>query len=257
MTGFVTIQRKATDHHLFEGDVAKLGAWFWLVAKACWKPTKFNVGGKTVTLARGQYCCSIRDLAEAWGWSKSTVDRYITRLKNETMIETDSGTGRLIITICNYEKYQEVGAKAGTASGTPSGTRAGQQRDIKEPDNQEPNGSIGIRARRDPDWPEVPDWIPAASWNGWLEVRERKRDWPTARAIEIAINKLTEWRAKGHDPGLILDTSTLRNWTGIFEPKDQQNGNRNDPRSTSPGYSGQRDRRDSFTRAIDDEGGFA
>lgn len=230
MTGFVTLQRKATEHHLFAGDSAKLGAWFWLVAKACWKPTKFNVNGKTITIERGQFCCSVRDLAEAWGWSKSSVDRFLTRLKTETMIGTSAGTGRLIITICNYEKYQDVGSKAGTAGGT----RAGQQRDTKEPVNQEPIGSIVVSARRDADWPEIPEWIPAASWNGWLEVRERKRDWPTTRAVELSIKSLTDWRAKGHDPGEILDTSTQRNWTGIFEPKEPRNGNghRNNHRSS-------------------------
>lgn len=131
------MQRAATEHHLFDGDAGRLGAWVWLVAKACWKPTKFNVNGKTITLERGQFCGSVRDLAEAWGWSKSTVDRFLTRLKTETMIRTDSGTGRLVITICNYEKYQVVGKSCGTPSGTPSGTRAGHERDIKEQGNQE------------------------------------------------------------------------------------------------------------------------
>lgn len=149
MIGFVAMHRTAIDHPLFAGDTSRLGAWMWLVAKACWKPTRFNVGGKTITLERGQYCCSIRDLADAWGWSKSTVDRFLTRLKTETMIETHSGTGRLVITICNYAKYQDMNDDSGTDDGTHSGTAAGQQRDIKEQGNKGTTISSEAKASSD------------------------------------------------------------------------------------------------------------
>lgn len=146
MTGFVTMQRGALEHPLFDGDVGRLGAWMWLVGKACWKPTPFNISGKMVTLERGQLCVSVRQLAENWGWSKSTVDRFLTRLETETMIAREAGHGRLILTITNYSKYQDVGDPTRDSSGTVSGTAAGQQRDIKEQGNkgtilEEPDGS--------------------------------------------------------------------------------------------------------------------
>jgi hypothetical protein len=137
MSGFIVMARDATEHPLLQ-DGERFRAWFWMVAKACWKPTPFDIHGKIVTLDRGQFCCSVRELADTWGWSKSTVERFLTRLKTEAMIGTDAGTGRLIITICNYTKYQDVPKERGTANGTPSGTAAGQQRDIKEQGNQLP-----------------------------------------------------------------------------------------------------------------------
>lgn len=152
MSGFVALHRIATEHPLFAADVGRFGAWCWMVAKACWRPTRFNVSGKVIMLERGQLCYSVRDLADAWGWSKSAVDRFLTRLKTETMIETQSGTGRLVITICNYERYQDRSDSTGTPSGTPSGTAAGQQRDIKEQGNkrtkvsEEANASSGADA---------------------------------------------------------------------------------------------------------------
>lgn len=135
MSGFVALHREAMNHHLFKGDSARFGAWVWMVSMACWKETKFNINGRTITLKRGQFCCSVRDMADAWGWSKSSVDRFLTRLKTETMIGTDDGTGRLVVTISNYEKYQNIGCSGGTATGTATGTAAGQQRDIKEQGN--------------------------------------------------------------------------------------------------------------------------
>lgn len=237
MSGFVVMARDATEHPLLK-DGERFRAWFWMVAKACWKPTKFDVHGKIITLERGQFCCSVREMAEAWGWSKSAVDRFIQRLIDEDMVistraktgtggGTSSGTARSIITICNYAKYQNVPKGSGTASEPQGGTAAGQQRDIKEQGNKgtiEPDGSIPPTPHCDSDWIGLPDWLPAEPWNGWLEMRRDKRKWPTPRAVELTVDKLTRWRAKGHDPGAILDAATENAWTTIYEPKDSPDG---------------------------------
>ncbi|MXP24830.1 hypothetical protein GRI39_02055 [Altererythrobacter indicus] len=148
MSGFVALHRDAFSHALLK-DPARFRAWFWLVAHAAWKPTPYDVSGKIVTLQRGEICASVRQLADTWGWSKSSVDRFLGRLKSESMIGTDSGTGKLIITICNYDKYQSSEGRAGTEGGSqndakkidPNATRTqpdqkpGQQRDTSNPHN--------------------------------------------------------------------------------------------------------------------------
>lgn len=145
MSGFVVMHRDALEHPLFANDPARLGAWCWLIMGACWKPTKFNINGSIVTLNRGQICVSVRQLAGAWGMSKSAVDRFLGRLETETMIEREAGHGKLVITICNYSKYQDIGNDNRDTSGTPTGTRAGHERDIKEQGNK---GTI-INGERD------------------------------------------------------------------------------------------------------------
>jgi len=135
MSGFVVIRREALDHHIV-GDPARFKAWCWLIANACWKPVKFDIKGKSVTLERGQLCASVRQLATAWGWSKSAVERFLVRLETETMIEREARHGRLVLTICNYTKYQDAPNAKRDTSGTQSGTRAGHERDTKEQGNQ-------------------------------------------------------------------------------------------------------------------------
>lgn len=241
---FVRLERGAFDHPLLK-DGDRFRAWFWMVSRACWKPTRFDIHGRTVTLERGQFSCSIRELAEAWGWSKSAVERFLTRLKTETMIGTDTGTGRLVITIRNYAKYQDAPQQPGTGNGTPSGTGAGQERDIKEEGNKgtiEPDGSTPLTPRRENGWIELPDWLPAEPWNGWLEMREDRRKWPTARAVKLTIDKLTRWRVKGHDPGAILDEATENSWTTIYEPKAPRNDRQRSPAPTN-GIAAALDRR--------------
>ena len=155
MSGFAVLYREATEHHLFVGDSARFGAWAWLVLKACWKPTKFNVSGSTMTIERGQLCVSRSQLATAWGWSPSAVERFLTRLQTEQMIERATGQGRSVITICNYDKYQDISEEAGQATGQGTGQRSDSDRTTKEQGNHgtkdlEPNGS-----RASDDAPEV------------------------------------------------------------------------------------------------------
>lgn len=162
--GFVAIRRETLDHYLV-GDERHFRPWCWLISTACWKPTKFNIKGQTVVLERGQLCASIRQMADAWGWSKSAVERFLTRLETETMIERKAGQGRSIISICNYGKYQDVSDDQRDSSGTQGGTAAGQQRDTKEQgnkltSNKEPKGSKRAGARKKQLIALPDDWVP-------------------------------------------------------------------------------------------------
>lgn len=153
MSGFIIMHRSALDHPILK-DAAKFHAWFWLIANAAWKPTRARVKGKVITLERGELTYSVRFLAEAWGWSKSRVDRFISELRAEGMISTRSkigtpggtraghnaGQGQSIITISNYDKYQDNSEskrdKGETETEPHTGTTAGQQRDKEEQGNK-------------------------------------------------------------------------------------------------------------------------
>jgi len=136
VTGFVALDRSALDHPLLK-DAERFRAWFWIVAKACWKPTPYDINGKIVPLERGQLCVSRAQLADAWGWSPSAVERFLVRLETEQMIGRATGQGRTIITVCNYGKYQDVEEKTGQAPEQSTGQRSDSDRTAKEQGNQE------------------------------------------------------------------------------------------------------------------------
>lgn len=127
--GFYAMHRGWMEHPVLRGPLCRAAAWAWLIESACWKQTRTSIKGNVVMLERGQLSYSVRYLADAWQWPKSVVGRFIDRLETETMIRTDNGTGQLIITICNYDRYQASEEKTGTVNGTHSGTGAGQERD--------------------------------------------------------------------------------------------------------------------------------
>lgn len=248
--GFVLIYRSLLDHHAFRND-AEAMAFAWLVLRASYKPTKVRYKGQSVKLNRGQLAISVRDMAEAMDRQKGWVERFLTRLKSGTMIETHTETGVTVVTICNYDKYQAQNEGAGTPRKTPRETDAGQGQDTEQTREQvnkgEPNGSpTPIAPIRAGGWPEVPDWVPAEQWNGWITMRKDKGKWPTPRAVQLAIGELEKLRTAGNDPGKVLDQSTLQSWVGLFKLKDEDNGNR----GQRNGWNAPRDTRDGYTREL-------
>lgn len=131
MSGYIALHRDAFEHPLLR-DAERFKAWFWLVSRACWKETRYDIRGKTVTLQRGQLCTSRTQLSEELGWSQSAVERFLTRLETEQMIGRATGQGKSIVTICNYDKYQQSEDETGQATGQATGQKSDRNRTAKE-----------------------------------------------------------------------------------------------------------------------------
>lgn len=124
--GTFSVSRRIWSHPEFApAPFSEREAFLWLVSEASWKDRTARSGRVVVSLRRGQLCASVRFMAEAWQWSKSRVDRFLKRLENRDMLRTESGTGQLVITLCNYDEYQ--GQR--DTSGTIAGQSAGHERD--------------------------------------------------------------------------------------------------------------------------------
>ena len=156
MSGFFLTHRDIFDNALLK-DGERFRAWLWLVSEACWKPAKFDIRGTTVEIQRGQICVSRGQLAKAWKWSPSAVERFLTRLQTEQMIGRETGQGRTVITICNYAKYQDLAAQTGQPTEQPTGQQADSKRTAKEQGNkgtiaiEEPNSPSIATREDDPD----------------------------------------------------------------------------------------------------------
>lgn len=135
MSGFIALHREAFSHPVLK-DPARFRAWFWLVANAAWKATKHDARGHTITVERGQLCAGREYLAKEWGWSPSAVERFLTRLETEQMIERQTGQMKTVITIRNYDKYQEKPEEGGHMSGQQTGQKPDRNRTAKEEGKQ-------------------------------------------------------------------------------------------------------------------------
>lgn len=149
--GVFAVSRAVFDHELFADETfTEREAWIWLIREAAWKDRRIRVGDRMVNLKRGQCGCSVRFMAERWRWHRSKVERFLKRLKSETMIETASDQGILVITVCKYNEYQRVSLPDETPTETPSETSARQSRD-KQEDRGNTGENISLRGAGAPD----------------------------------------------------------------------------------------------------------
>lgn len=79
----------------------------WMMEEAAWKDREIFYEGKTILLRRGQFCRSLRGLAEAWKWEKTKVVRFLKAATDLKIIAPDSTPGILVVTICNYGVFQD------------------------------------------------------------------------------------------------------------------------------------------------------
>lgn len=82
---------------------------------------------------------------------------------------------------------------------------------------------------------EPPEWIDRAAWDGYVEMRKRKRAAPTKRACELVVAALDRMRSEGHNPNAALDQSTRNAWTDVYPLKPgNDHANSGSGRSLSP-----------------------
>lgn len=99
-----------------------------------------------------------------------------------------------------------------------AGARAAGNADGKPPKSEPPAQQKA---------PVIPDWIPTESWDGFVAMRKSTKNPLSDHGVKLAIRELEKLRRDGHDPGAVLDQSTLQNWRGLFPIKDNHRGNQN------------------------------
>lgn len=65
----------------------------------------------------------------------------------------------------------------------------------------------------------LPDWIPADAWEAFMETRKAKKAKSTPYALGLIVKSLAAFKAEGHDPLAILNTSIKAGWSDVYPPK--------------------------------------
>lgn len=109
--GYIKLSRKFFDNKIWQAARAfsECEAWLDLIQSARFEasPTTSRIGCYEVTWGRGQYPASVRFLAKKWGRSERWTRTLIGKLKRNGMVSVDESQGISVITLINYEKYNE------------------------------------------------------------------------------------------------------------------------------------------------------
>lgn len=104
--GWIKLYRNLMDNPLWQ-DNLMLKAWIDLLLRASHKDSKFLFRKKFIVVSKGQMITSQRKLAESWMCCKDTVKTILDKFKDERMITYEADSEKTLITIVNYNIYQD------------------------------------------------------------------------------------------------------------------------------------------------------
>lgn len=120
--GYFIIHRKIFNHWISERP-DYFFAWMKIISMAEWKNTKTEIDGKPVTLKRGSFAISTRNLANELKMSHMVLRTFLEKLKKDGMIQLKSKRSITHVSVCKYETYQNKQHTSNTANNTADNTR--------------------------------------------------------------------------------------------------------------------------------------
>ena len=188
-------------------------AFMWLVASAAWKQHKTRGAYGPVTLERGEFCFSIRYLAERWQWSKSRVERALNMLKNRDTIRDSKRGSETVWLINKYNDFQVLRMPSRDSERDSErdtiGTVPGQSRD-----KEESIKSIKVSSLRSDTAPTalslLSEVLDADHSKAVLAHRKGKKLAVTPYAISLLVTQLKACP----DANAAADEMILRGWSG-------------------------------------------
>ena len=163
---YYLMERGWRDSEIFKNEKYSKGdAWCWMIGAAGWEDYQIQFNGGIISLKRGQFSHSLRFMAGKFGWAIDTVKLFLRLLESWSMITLNSSTGQNIVTICNYEYYQDQKNRSSTGSSTGSSTKK---------NHKTTKAKKGTPAT--PENPEIPEAEKAYCFDGPV-IRLLRKDW--------------------------------------------------------------------------------
>lgn len=126
--GWVKLWREQFTHEISERKPWCDGyAWAYLYSRANYRPAIVNFRNQYIPVERGEFVTSELKLSKIFGWSRRRVKSFLFGLKNGGMCDNRRTQRFIIISICNYDKYQSTEEEKRTIDDTMDGTTDAQQ----------------------------------------------------------------------------------------------------------------------------------
>lgn len=198
--------------------------WVHLLLAANHRDRDELFGGKRITCRPGQFTTGRDQLAKKTGLHRSSIERLLQLLEIEQQIEQQKSNQNRLITIINWERYQNTEQQVehqpsndrATIEQRPSTLKECKNRRIEElknkpptPLNQEPAIPDDLILNK----PELLDW-----WNYKKQRGEAYK--PAGWAALLR-------KVRGFGPGTIkesIENCMANNWAGLFEKNGGSNG---------------------------------
>lgn len=129
MDGWLKLYRSILDSAVFQ-DAEVLKVWIWLLCNVAFEQHDTICYGKVIHLKQGQIATGRKKIAQCTDLNETKVYRALTALKSLGNIEIKATNKYSIITVVNWDKYQdENGNRTANEQQTNIKTTAEEQQD--------------------------------------------------------------------------------------------------------------------------------
>lgn len=106
--GWIKLHRDILENPVVMKDSVHLALWVYLLLKATHVAQEKMFAGKKIILKPGQLITGRAKIANDLGEQQTKVYRALKDLKNEHQIEQQTSNQGSLITVVNWEKYQNI-----------------------------------------------------------------------------------------------------------------------------------------------------
>lgn len=215
MEGYIKLYRQLLNSSVFASQIG-LKIWIWCLLKANFKSKfatiKIGRGESVIEVERGSFIFGRFVAEDELSIDGSTIYKWIKKLEVENMIVINSNSHYSIITICNYDSYQQNADDEATTIQQPSSSQvtATQQQSNttkkEKKDNKEKNNIFDFKNKL------IILGVSEKIATDWMLVRKNKK----ATNTETAFNSLkSQIEKSGLSANDCIKIAVERSWSGF------------------------------------------
>jgi hypothetical protein len=240
--GYVMLYRKSLTSAAFQ-DEKTWKVWSWCVLRANWQGLPLDYSGEQITLKRGQFYTGTFSMIGELRMSKSTAWRHLRKLENWGNVGIETRRGGTVITVLNYDAYQDATRSEFIGDGTEMGNEREMNGKITGNEREQIKKVISKEPKKEGSYIAQPESIESVR-NYFLELGESDDSagwWDHFSAVGWVVGKarspIRDWKA------------TVRTWI--------RNGKKWGTNGTTNRNSGGRSGSGSPNKAVGEPGKYA
>ena len=139
MDGWLKLYRSILDSAVFQ-DAEILKVWIWLLCNVAFEQHDTICYGKVIHLKPGQIATGRKKIAQCTDLNENKVYRALTSLKSLGNIEIKSTNKYSIITVVNWDKYQDENGKRTSSEQQTNSKQTSEEQQYDSKTTQHKNG---------------------------------------------------------------------------------------------------------------------
>ena len=229
MEGWIKIHRKILENPIICKDSDYLAVWIYLLLNATHKEIPALFKGKKIILQKGQLITGRKSMASQLKISESKIFRIINDYKSEQQIEQQTSNKNSLITILNWDKYQQIEQQNEQQMNNKRTTNEQQMntnKNVKNDKNVKNEKNI-IKKEKEKKKKTFDDVFTENNFSELLEMtlrdfidmRKSIKKPMTTKALELLISNLNKLSSDDKEKIAILNQSIERGWQTVYPLK--------------------------------------